>query len=128
MMSSLHLSVVLVLGLIGGGGAQVTLRVPSSSVLMSAAVFIYCAVVVRSPSDLIVDVFEHVDTVLFWHQPSIVHAIKMWNCLTQHSKMHFSVWRRVFANSPQINGILLLSETIVCKTIGNLWESIVGAA
>lgn len=26
--------------------------------------------------------------------------IKMWNCLTQHSKMHFSVWRRVFANSP----------------------------
>lgn len=42
--------------------------------------------------------------------------------------MHFSVWRRVFANSPQINGLLLPSETIVCKTIGNLWESIVGAA
>lgn len=54
--------------------------------------------------------------------------IKMWNCLTQHCKMHFSVWRRVFANSPLINGLLLPSETIVCKTIGNLWESIVGAA
>lgn len=51
--------------------------------------------------------------------------IKMWNCLTQHSEMHFSVWRRVFANSPQINALLLPSETIVCKTIGNLWESIV---
>lgn len=42
--------------------------------------------------------------------------------------MHFSVWRWVFANRPQINGLLLPSETIVCKTIGNLWESTVGAA
>lgn len=42
--------------------------------------------------------------------------------------MHFSIWRWVFANRPQINGLLLPSETIVCKTIGNLWESTVGAA
>lgn len=40
------------------------------------APFIYCAELVRSPPDLIVDVFERVDTILFWHQPSIVRPLK----------------------------------------------------
>lgn len=61
--------------------------------------FIYCAELVLSPLDLIVDVFEYVNTILL---ASTINSppIKMWNCLTQHSKMHFSVRRRVFANSP----------------------------
>lgn len=96
--------------------------------LMPAPLFIYCAELVLSPPDFIVDAFERVDTVLFWHQPSIVCAIKMWNCLMQRSEKRFSVRRRVFANRPQINGPLLPSETIVCKTIGNLWESMEGVA
>ena len=38
--------------------------------------FIYCAELVLSPPDLIVDVFEHINTILFWHQPSIVGPLK----------------------------------------------------
>lgn len=102
--------------------------IPSPRFLMPTPIFIYGAELVLSPPDLATDMFEHVNTILGWHQPSIVGAIKMWDCLTQHSVPHFSVWRRVFANSPQINGLSLPSETIVCKTIGNLWESIAGAA
>lgn len=41
-----------------------------------AASFIYCAELVLSPPGLIVDVFERVDAVLFWHQPSIVRPLK----------------------------------------------------
>lgn len=69
--------------------------------LMPPPLFIYGTELVRSPPDLI-------DTTLFWYQPSIVGAIKMWNCLTQHSKRHFCVWRRVFANGPRINGLRCL--------------------
>lgn len=95
---------------------------------MPAPLFICCAEPVLSPPDLIADVFKDINTILFHHLPSIVHAIKMWNCLTQHSKMHFSVRSRAFANSPQINVVLPPSETIVCKTIGNLWEGMAEAA
>lgn len=41
-----------------------------------APFLIYCAELVLSPLDLIVDVFERVNTILFWHQPSIVHPLK----------------------------------------------------
>lgn len=38
--------------------------------------FIYCAELVLSPPDLIVDVFERINTILFWRQPSIVRPLK----------------------------------------------------
>lgn len=41
-----------------------------------APFLIYCAEPVLSPLDLIVDVLERINTILFWHQPSIVHPLK----------------------------------------------------
>lgn len=57
---------------------------------MPTPIFIYGAEVVLSPPDLAVDVFERVNTILGWHQPSIVGGIKMWDCLTHNTVRRIS--------------------------------------